>query len=111
MLMHYLLSEQDALVTEACGGEEALNILKNKSFDIVLMDIQMPGTDGFSALKKSRELGFKTPIIALTAHAMIEEKNKALDAGFCDHVAKPVDMVELTKSILTHLETRKQCRF
>ena len=62
-------------------------------FDVVFMDLQMPGMDGFTATKLLRakpELQ-DLPIIAMTAHALVEERQRCLDAGMNDHVSKPID--------------------
>ncbi|MFA6504952.1 MAG: response regulator [Treponemataceae bacterium] len=76
-------------------GREAIEILSKSegSFDIVLMDIQMPDMDGYETTKRIREDSrfSALPIIAMTAHAMVEEQQKAKDFGMNDHIAKPID--------------------
>ncbi len=62
---------------------------------VVLMDIQMPIVDGYMATMRLRQKGFKTPIIALTAHAMIEERQKCLEVGCNEHLTKPLNANEL----------------
>lgn len=100
MLMDYLLKREGAQVTDAASGPQAVEKATTQKFDIILMDIQMPGMDGYTALNEIRKQGCNTPIIALTAHAMVEERNRTKEAGFCDHVTKPVDMNKLSKAIL-----------
>nr|WP_253820846.1 transporter substrate-binding domain-containing protein [Vibrio sp. 99-70-13A1] len=80
-------------VTIANNGEEAVEAVQNNSFDVVLMDIQMPVMDGYLATEKIRnELQMTDlPIIAMTANAMASDKEKCLNAGMNDHVAKPID--------------------
>jgi CheY-like chemotaxis protein len=76
------------------NGLEALNAVKARRFDIVLMDIQMPKMDGMSATNAIRALGeswAKLPIVALTANAMAGDRERYLEAGFDEYVAKPVD--------------------
>jgi len=103
LLMNYLLYQEGAEIDEASGGEVAVQKALTKDFDIVLMDIQMPGMDGYSALKELKNKNYPKPVIALTAHAMIEEKRKALAAGFCEHVTKPVEKEKLVRAILANV--------
>ncbi len=90
-----ILESWSAVVVLASGGKEALDILRAESFDIVLMDIQMPDMDGFETTNRIRiELGIqedRLPIIALTASALREQKERAFEAGMNDFVMKPFD--------------------
>ncbi|MCG7537253.1 response regulator [Pseudoalteromonas sp. OOF1S-7] len=89
-----LLKEQGLAVTMADNGQLALEKLQqNEQFDLVLMDIMMPVMDGFEAMKHIRaDISQNLPIIALTAKAMSEDKQKCLEAGASDYLAKPVDI-------------------
>ncbi|MFN0292454.1 PAS domain S-box protein [Pedobacter helvus] len=90
----------NAVVTEACDGNEALEILKNPEFDIVLMDVQMPGMDGIEATKKIRnQLKLNIPIIAVTANAFKSEIDKCKEAGMNDYVTKPFEESVLIETI------------
>jgi CheY-like chemotaxis protein/HPt (histidine-containing phosphotransfer) domain-containing protein/two-component sensor histidine kinase len=90
-------------VVEAENGIEALEILKNQNFDIILMDIQMPEMDGIEATKIIRKkLKLKTPIIALTANAFKTEIDKCRKSGMDDYVTKPFDEVVLLETIAKH---------
>jgi len=87
------------------NGLEAIVNVKNKKYDIILMDIQMPEMDGITATKIIRhELLSKTPIIALTAHALNDEREKYMQAGFDEYVTKPIDENILLTSLLKHVE-------
>jgi len=80
-------------VTGVPGGEGLLDVLEQSSPDLVLMDIQLPGKDGFALLqeiRKSPHAGVR--IIALTAHAMTGDRERALDAGFDGYITKPIDI-------------------
>jgi PAS domain S-box-containing protein len=88
-------------VTIAGDGEVALEKVQNNSYDLVLMDIQMPKMDGLSATRAIRELGFKElPIVAMTAHAMSSDRELSLKAGMNDHVNKPINIKELFQTLL-----------
>ena len=101
-----LLSDEGAVVTVAKDGLQAVNIFKEKpegSFDAILMDIMMPVMDGLTATKKIRTLNHpdakKIPIIAMTANAFKEDKEKCLAAGMNAHLAKPIE-IENVKKVL-----------
>lgn len=89
-------------VTLVENGEQAVEIAKTKSFDLILMDIQMPIMDGYAATRTLREQGVSTPIIALTAAAMAEDKAKALAAGMNGHLAKPIETAALHHILLQY---------
>lgn len=103
LLEHYLDGEPVEL-TFAVNGQEALEQSKRNEFDLILMDIDMPGLDGYQAAKLIRKWQAEqgtvpTPIVALSAHAMREAVRASLDAGCVAHVAKPVDRSTLLKTI------------
>ncbi|MEC4988264.1 MAG: response regulator, partial [Oscillatoria sp. PMC 1068.18] len=91
------------------NGEEALSILSKKSYDLVLMDCQMPVLDGYETTRKLREKesnNSHTIVIALTAHAMPQDRNKCLAAGMDDYLSKPVVLEDLA-AILERWATAK----
>jgi CheY-like chemotaxis protein len=93
----------------AKNGEEAVNLLKAKSFDLVFMDCQMPVMDGFAATEAIRKMekhtGKHTIIIAMTAHAMKGDREKCIQAGMDDYIAKPIRPDELQKIITRWLHS------
>jgi signal transduction histidine kinase/ActR/RegA family two-component response regulator len=93
-----IMKNWGVVVHHAQNGLEAIALLQRHSIDIILMDLQMPIMDGYEATKKIREIGYTidvVPIIALTASAMLSEKNQALDAGMNDFITKPFNPAEL----------------
>ncbi len=87
----------------AANGSEAIKILKNTSYDLVLMDCQMPEMDGFEATEtirnRERDSGGHIPIIAMTANAMQGDRERCLAAGMDDYISKPIDRKKLVSAI------------
>jgi signal transduction histidine kinase/CheY-like chemotaxis protein len=83
----------------ASNGKQGVEVAMNEDFDLILMDIQMPLMDGHQATKKLRDLGYRKPIIALTAHAMSDEKLKCKESGFTDYLSKPLDSKRLEEVV------------
>ncbi len=78
-------------VVSVDNGQQAIDLALSQPFDMIFMDMQMPVIDGFTATSLIREKGVDTPIIALTAYAFSEDKQRCLDAGCDDYISKPVD--------------------
>jgi two-component system, sensor histidine kinase len=95
ILLERYLKPSGIVVKTASGGHEAVELMRTSEWDAVLMDIQMPNMDGYEATAQLRKLGFKKPIIALTAHAMKEELERCLAAGCDQTMTKPVAKKEL----------------
>ena len=95
--MELLTSVAGVAVTIAANGREALEHLRAADFDAVLMDIQMPEMDGYEATRQIRAdpRWQKLPIIAMTAHAMVQYRESCLQIGMNDFVGKPFDPDEL----------------
>ncbi|SHE78237.1 hybrid sensor histidine kinase/response regulator [Chryseobacterium takakiae] len=99
-LLKHLLSQWNIDFDTANNGLEAVEYLKNHDCDLVLMDIQMPQMDGYTATQKIREeLNLNLPIIAMTAHALAGEREKCLSRGMNEYISKPVNEDELFKLI------------
>ena len=98
-MVRRLLEDRRSVVTTAATAGEALKLLGEKRFDVLVSDIGMPGEDGHTFMRRVRALdagaGGDIPAVALTAYARAEDRAKALSAGFQLHVAKPVDPGEL----------------
>ena len=107
-----LLESAGAIVRVANHGGEAVKILTEgdqaPAFDVVFMDLQMPEMDGFTATRLLRRAPrlHKLPIIAMTAHALVEERQRCLDAGMNDHVSKPIDPDHLLSTLLRWAKPR-----
>jgi two-component system sensor histidine kinase BarA len=101
-LIDALLSELNVSVETADSGEKAIELCKVNEFDLIFMDIQMPGMDGLEASKQIRLIerkNKKLPIIALTAHAMKGEKERLLNQGMDDYLTKPINQTQLQENI------------
>ncbi|HET6931653.1 MAG TPA: PAS domain S-box protein [Candidatus Acidoferrum sp.] len=102
-LAQRLLEKRGFAVTIAVDGKESLAAMEKAEFDVVLMDIQMPEMDGFEATaeirKRERLTGQRTPIIALTAHALKEDRAQCLAAGMDAYVTKPIKVTDLFTAI------------
>ena len=83
----------------ANNGLEVLQALHEKSYDVVLMDIQMPEMDGLEATRRIRDSGLNTRIIAMTAHALEGDKAECLQAGMNEYITKPINIEELRKAL------------
>ncbi|MGZ5278714.1 MAG: response regulator [Pseudobdellovibrionaceae bacterium] len=99
ILLKRFITMEGACVDLANNGLQGVEQALSGDHDVVLMDIQMPELDGYDAISRLRGQGFKKPIIALTAHGMIEDRQRCLQVGSDDHVAKPVNRAHLINRI------------
>ena len=103
--VHEMLSDYSINIQRAADGNEAVELVRsNPNFDIVLMDIKMPGKDGFEATREIKEFRKELPIIAQTAYAFSTDKEKALAAGCDDYISKPIDRLKLVSLMAKHLK-------
>jgi CheY-like chemotaxis protein len=107
-LLKVLLKAHEYEVIEAATGEEAMNCLRDHKPDLILMDIQLPKTDGL-ALTRDIKDKFETsdiPIVAITAYAMKGDKERILEAGCDAYISKPIDTRQLPLIIADLLEEK-----
>ena len=97
-----LLQANGLMVSLANNGKEAVELMQNDEFEIVLMDIQMPEMDGFQAthIIRADPRFQELPIVAMTAHAMAGDREKSLSAGMNDHITKPIDPDQLFNALV-----------
>jgi two-component system cell cycle response regulator DivK len=103
-----ILKNKGYQIIEAIDGEDALEKAITENPDLILMDISIPKIDGYEVTRRLKsQIGFKdTPIIALTAHAMKGDREKALEAGCEGYISKPIDIHELPNQIKSYLKER-----
>ena len=110
----HILERNGHTVVIANNGKEALDALEGEIFDLVLMDVQMPELDGLKATAairdKEKTTGAHMPIIAMTAHAIKGDRERCLDAGMDDYIAKPIKAEDLLKTIDRTIATLRENR-
>ncbi|WP_371324503.1 PAS domain S-box protein [Dechloromonas sp. ZY10] len=104
LVVEEMLLAEGATVTSASDGLQALNRIRAtpRDFDIVLMDVQMPELDGCAATRAIRQIADAPPVVAQTAHALAEERERCLAAGMLDQITKPLDQNQLVHVLLRH---------
>lgn len=100
-----VLKKSRVKISRAINGKEAIKLCKQNQYDVVLMDIQLPGIDGFETTKRIKKLYPDLPIIAQTAYALAGEKERCLNAGCDNYIPKPIKIPELLSLISTYIET------
>ena len=111
-LARELLEQEGARVEVAANGRIALELIARhgtQAFDVALVDLQMPEMDGFETTQRIRALpdGGCIPLIAMTAHAMVEERERCLACDMVDHIAKPIDPDVLVQVIQRWLRRKR----
>jgi signal transduction histidine kinase/ActR/RegA family two-component response regulator len=109
-LLSFVLSRSGAEVTVVSNGVAALEATANGKFGVILLDMQMPEMDGYTAAREIRRRGIQTPIIAVTAHAMTGDRERCLAAGCTDYMTKPVDADELLRRVEHYLTSGSGAR-
>lgn len=99
LLIKQYLSLEGAVVQVAENGAEAVEMALQNEFDLILMDVMMPVCDGYEATRHLRSKGYKKPIIALTAYALKEQRERSIAEGCDEHLTKPVNRTLLVSTI------------
>ncbi|MCA9147575.1 MAG: response regulator, partial [Planctomycetales bacterium] len=111
-IAQHFIEKAGGVVITACNGQEAIELLTNsasgKSVDLVVMDMQMPVMDGYTAAAELRRLGYNKPIIALTANAMKDDRLKCLECGCSDYATKPLDGGRFISLVASYLQSIRQ---
>jgi len=105
-----LLQSKGFIIDTVSNGKDAVNKANLKNYDLILMDLQMPMMDGLQATKLIREKNKKTPIIAMTARTMVEERERCIKEGMNDHISKPIDPHQLFSTMYKWLSEYKKNR-
>lgn len=108
MLIKALLEKMGMRVTIEENGQKALEAVRNRTYDLVFMDMQMPVMSGYEATRKIRSFDTEIPVIALTASAMIGDSEKCLNAGCDDYLPKPIDRKRLIQMLCKYIPEEKQ---
>jgi CheY-like chemotaxis protein len=108
-VINHLLERDGHTTAVACNGREAVDEFQRHSYDIILMDVQMPEMDGLAAARRIREmerpLSLHTPIIALTANSLDGDRDRCIQAGMDGYVSKPIRLAELRHAIAVGMMT------
>ena len=98
-LVMEILTANGISVDEAVNGEEAIEMVEKETYDLVLMDIELPGMDGVDATKIIKSRHKNLPILALTSYAMKGDRERFIAAGFDDYISKPIDVDDFIDKI------------
>jgi CheY-like chemotaxis protein len=108
-LLRELLENRGYSVSEACNGQEALDMVQQSQPDLLLLDIGMPVLDGFVVMRRLRENPklATLPVLAVTAYAMRDDRDNVLNAGFDGYISKPINARDLTNELERLLRIRE----
>jgi len=106
-LVTYLLENAGFEVTQALDGRTGINFAASQSFDLIVLDIQLPEMDGYEVARTLRATPAleKIPIVAVTSHAMAGDREHVLEAGCTEYIEKPIDPFTFVQSIARHIDT------
>jgi signal transduction histidine kinase/DNA-binding NarL/FixJ family response regulator len=99
LLISTYLRKAGAMVTVVADGRAAVEQARAATYDVILMDMQMPELDGYGATSKLRQCGYERPIIAITAHAMAGDRERCVSAGCDDYLTKPIERSKLVSTV------------
>jgi CheY-like chemotaxis protein/HPt (histidine-containing phosphotransfer) domain-containing protein len=102
---HLITAGAEVVVAE--NGRMAVDLARSQPFDLILMDMQMPELDGYAAARELRGYGYELPIIALTAHAIADDRQRCLDAGCSGYLTKPIEKNTLLAAVANSLASRE----
>jgi CheY-like chemotaxis protein len=107
LYLNKILEKTGVSILNAGDGQEAVNVaLSNPDLDIILMDIQLPVMDGYTALSKIREFRKDLIIIAQTAYGLLGDKEKIINSGFTDYIIKPILSQNLIEKLVSNLSRK-----
>jgi len=100
-LMREILEASGHIIVEAVNGRDALDLIRRNQPELVFLDLQMPVLDGFSVIRELRsDFRFRNlPVVAVTASAMLGDRERAIAAGFDSYIAKPINLGEVRKQV------------
>jgi len=104
--MSKLLSRRGYQVKAVNSGDEALRALMDNAFDVMVLDLKMPGLDGIATIREMKKLGLLTEVLILTGHGSIDLALEALQSGADDYVTKPCEIAELVSKIEAAFERK-----
>ncbi len=112
-LITFVLKKAGAVVAVAENGQQVLDLVAaaEEPFDVILMDMQMPIMDGYTATTQLRQKGYTRPIVALTAHAMSGDREKCLASGCNDYATKPIDRLQLIQQVARQIPSASRSGF
>lgn len=110
LMIHYLLEENFHDITVAQNAAEAMENLNKQEFDLILMDIMMPGTDGLEACRQIKELPqfYDLPIIIVTAKTSLKDLEQAFNSGAFDYITKPLTKIELLARVKSAIKLKEE---
>ncbi|EFK08442.1 response regulator receiver domain protein [delta proteobacterium NaphS2] len=106
--MSKLLNKRGYRVDAVNGGEEAIRMLQNDPYDVVVLDLKMPGMNGIDTLKKMKEMGVTAQTIMLTGHGGLDSAMEAVKLGAYDYIPKPCEVDELSVMINNSQNNKNQ---